>query len=199
MTKAEQAREERNKQAAQRAADKKSRLQESNRRQRAADTETYGEGSMLLEAQEGNIYDVETGEYDPDFNKQGTDETISNDGIDQFGIDEGSISGGGGDSDVDLNNDWYSYDGSTLVFGADPAESSIESLQITYSGLALKCKNAGGGFNIQDSSGNAKINVFMQDVPTATSSNPAKFREVKVCHNGQAATMYVLGTKPESS
>jgi len=88
MTKAEQAREERRKQAAQRAADKKSRLQESNRRQRAADTETYGEGSQLLEAQKGNIYDVETGEYDPDFNKQGTDETISNDGIDQFGTDE---------------------------------------------------------------------------------------------------------------
>jgi len=98
MTKAEQDREERNKQAAQRAADKKSRLQESNRRQRAADTETYGEGSMLLEAQEGNIYDVETGEYDPDFNKQGTDETISNDGIDQFGIDEDNISGGGGNT-----------------------------------------------------------------------------------------------------
>ncbi len=88
MTKAEQAREERNKQAAQRAADKKSRLQESNRRQRAADTETYGEGSQLLEAQEGNIYDVETGEYDPGFNKEGTDETISNDGIDQFGADD---------------------------------------------------------------------------------------------------------------
>jgi len=101
MTKAEQAREERRKQAAQRAADKKSRLQESNRRQRAADTETYGEGSQLLEAQEGNIYDVETGQYDPDFNKQGTDETISNDGIDQFGIDEDSISGGG--SSVEFN------------------------------------------------------------------------------------------------
>ena len=88
MTKAEQAREERRKQAAQRAADKKSRLQESNRRQRAADTETYGEGSQLLEAQEGNIYDVETGEYDTTFNKEGTDETISNDGIDEIETDE---------------------------------------------------------------------------------------------------------------
>jgi len=84
MTKAEQAREERRKQAAQRAADRKSRLQESNRRQRAADTETYGEGSQLIESQEGNIYDVETGEYDPAFNKEGTDETISNDGIDEL-------------------------------------------------------------------------------------------------------------------
>ena len=93
MTKAEQAREERRKQVAQRAADKKSRLQESNRRQRAADTETYGEGSQLLESQEGNIYDVETGQYDPAFNKQGTDETISNDGIDQFGLNEEETAG----------------------------------------------------------------------------------------------------------
>ena len=69
-------------------------MQESNRRQRAADTETYGEGSQLLEAQEGNIYDVETGEYDPTFNKEGTDETISNDGIDQFGANEDDGSGG---------------------------------------------------------------------------------------------------------
>ena len=98
MTKAEQAREERRKQAAQRAADKKSRLQESNRRQRAADTETYGEGSQLLESQEGNIYDVETGEYDPAFNKEGTDETISNDGIDQFGTDEEEDEGGSFDA-----------------------------------------------------------------------------------------------------
>ena len=52
------------------------------------DTETYGEGSQLLEAQEGNIYDVETGEYDSGFNKEGTDETISNDGIDQIGVDD---------------------------------------------------------------------------------------------------------------
>ena len=74
--------------AEQRAADRTSRLQESNRRQREADTETYGEGSQLLESQEGNIYDVETGQYDPAFNKEGTDETISNDGIDQFGADD---------------------------------------------------------------------------------------------------------------
>ena len=71
--------------AAQRAADRTSRLQESNRRQRAADTETYGEGSQLLESQEGNIYDVDTENYNPTFNKEGTDETIANDGIDEFG------------------------------------------------------------------------------------------------------------------
>ena len=91
MTKAAHAREERNRRAARRAADKKSRVQVSNRRQSAVDTETYGEGSQLLEAQEGNIYDVETGEYDPAFNKEGTDETISNDEIDQFGAaDDGA-------------------------------------------------------------------------------------------------------------
>ena len=84
--------------AEQRAADRTSRLQESNRRQRAADTETYGEGSQLLESQEGNIYDVETGQYDPAFNKEGTDETISNDGIDQFGVDDGGSSGSSGSS-----------------------------------------------------------------------------------------------------
>ena len=48
------------------------------------------EGELLAmlgrQSQEGNIYDVETGEYDPPFNKEGTDETISNDGIDQFGL-----------------------------------------------------------------------------------------------------------------
>jgi len=88
ISKAEQASKERQKQAEQRKADSIKRRQRSNRRQRAADMETYGEGSMLFEAQEGNIYDVETGDYDPAFNKEGTDETISNDGIDQFGTDE---------------------------------------------------------------------------------------------------------------
>jgi len=40
------------------------------------------------QSQEGNVYDVETGEYDPAFNKEGTDETISNDGIDEIETDE---------------------------------------------------------------------------------------------------------------
>ena len=86
MSKAEQAREERRKQATQRKADEKNRL--NGVTAVFLDTETYGESSQLLEAQEGNIYDVETGEYDPTFNKEGTDETISNDGIDQFGANE---------------------------------------------------------------------------------------------------------------
>tara|TARA_R110000803_G_scaffold48735_2_gene101314 strand:+ start:131 stop:493 length:363 start_codon:yes stop_codon:yes gene_type:complete len=92
MRKAEQAREERRKQATQRKADEKSRL--NGVTAVFLDTETYGESSQLLEAQEGNIYDVETGEYDPTFNKEGTDETISNDGIDQFGANEDDGSGG---------------------------------------------------------------------------------------------------------
>ena len=50
------------------------------------------EGELLSmlgrQSQEGGIYDVETGNYDPTSNKEGTDETISNDGIDQFGVDD---------------------------------------------------------------------------------------------------------------
>jgi len=42
------------------------------------------------QSQEGNIYDVETGNYDPTSNKEGTDETILNDGIDQLGADDDS-------------------------------------------------------------------------------------------------------------
>jgi len=105
MTKTEQGREERRKESEQRAADRTSRLQESNRRQRAADTETYGEGSQLLESQEGNIYDVDTGQYDPAFNKEGTDETIFNDGIDQFGNedDEGEATVGSFDAIICVN------------------------------------------------------------------------------------------------
>jgi len=52
------------------------------------------EGELLSmlgrQSQEGNIYDVETGNYDPTFNKEGTDETILNDGIDQLGADDDS-------------------------------------------------------------------------------------------------------------
>jgi len=50
------------------------------------------EGELLAmlgkQSQEGNVYDVETGDYDPAFNKEGTDETILNDGIDQIETDE---------------------------------------------------------------------------------------------------------------
>ena len=96
-------------------------------------------------------------------------------------------------------NDWFNYafDGSQdLIFGTPGARGSVNSLQINYTGLALKCTNSGGGFNVQDSSGNAKINVFMQDLPgTVSTAEPAKFREVKVCLNGVPATMSVLGSK----
>jgi hypothetical protein len=50
------------------------------------------EGELLAmlgkQSQEGNVYDVETGEYDTAFNKEGTDETISNDGIDEIETEE---------------------------------------------------------------------------------------------------------------
>lgn len=50
------------------------------------------EGELLAmlgkQSQEGNVYDVETGDYDPASNKEGTDETISNDGIDEFRADD---------------------------------------------------------------------------------------------------------------
>lgn len=53
------------------------------------------EGELLSmlgkQSQEGNIYDVETGEYDPAFNKEGTDETISNDGIDEIEAEEQTV------------------------------------------------------------------------------------------------------------
>ena len=89
MTKTEQGREQRRKEAEQRAAERKARRAASAKRQRNADIRTYGAGSMTF----GNIYDVETGKYDPGFNKEGTDETISNDGIDQL---ESEAEGGGG-------------------------------------------------------------------------------------------------------
>jgi hypothetical protein len=50
------------------------------------------EGELLAmlgrQSQEGNVYDVETGQYDTAFNKEGTDETISNDGIDEIETEE---------------------------------------------------------------------------------------------------------------
>ena len=64
------------------------------------------EGELLLilgrQSQEGNIYDVDTENYNPTFNKEGTDETILNDGIDEFGTgdDFGEVISGGGDDDV---------------------------------------------------------------------------------------------------
>ena len=84
MTKTEQGREQRRKEAEQRAAERKSRREASVKRQFAADVRTYGAGSMAIESKHGNIYDVETGSYDAAFNKEGTDETIGNDAIDQI-------------------------------------------------------------------------------------------------------------------
>jgi hypothetical protein len=85
-TRARRAEEKRVKDLRKEALDQASGTKE-RREVKAAD-----EGELLAmlgrQSQEGNIYDVETGDYDPAFNKEGTDETISNDGIDQFGTDE---------------------------------------------------------------------------------------------------------------
>jgi hypothetical protein len=55
------------------------------------------EGELLAmlgkQSQEGNVYDVETGDYDPASNKEGTDETISNDGIDDITDDDEGTAG----------------------------------------------------------------------------------------------------------
>mgnify|MGYP001341278736 CR=1 FL=1 len=61
---------------------------------RAVKSANEGELLSILgrQSQQGGIYDVSTGKYDTSFNKQGTDETISNDGVDQFGLnDEGVV------------------------------------------------------------------------------------------------------------
>ena len=83
-TRARRAEEKRVKDLRKEALDQASGTKE-RREVKAAD-----EGELLAmlgrQSQEGNIFDVETGKYDPAFNKEGTDETISNDGIDQFGL-----------------------------------------------------------------------------------------------------------------
>lgn len=170
--------------------------------------------------EEGIIYDSK--QYaKPTFNSEGTkDKATGDEGIDTIssedspGNSQGGASGGvpndnstPSDEDEDDGslrpNDWYSYaneGNNDLVFGTPGARGSVNSLQINYTGLAFRCTDSNGGFNVQDSSGNALIAVFMQDLPgTVSSSDPAKFREVKVCLNGVPATMSVLGTKPEPS
>lgn len=174
--------------------------------------------------EEGIIYDSK--QYSkPTFNSGGTeDKSTGNRGIDSINSEEapGNSQGGAAGGVPNDNstpspedpgedpgdgslrpNDWYSYangGNNDLIFGTPGATGSVNSLQINYTGLALKCTNPDGGFNVQDSSGNAKINVFMQDLPgTVSTSDPAKFREVKVCFNGVPATMSVLGSKPVAS
>ncbi len=91
-TRARRAEEKRVKDLRKEALDQASGTKE-RREVKAAD-----EGELLAmlgkQSQEGNIYDVETGQYDPAFNKEGTDETISNDGIDQFGNEDDEIDDG---------------------------------------------------------------------------------------------------------
>ena len=92
--------------------------------------------------------------------------------------------------------DWYRYDRDTnnLFFGNSVTANTrgpIKDFSIEYSGgLAFKTTDTAGGFNIQDSSGAAKIVVDFADLPTGvTAAEPAKFRSIKVCLNGVPATM----------
>ena len=55
-------------------------------REEAAGLNLAGNDTLFgRQSQEGGIYDVDTENYNPTFNKEGTDETIANDGIDEFG------------------------------------------------------------------------------------------------------------------
>tara|TARA_R100001015_G_C4631688_1_gene194426 strand:+ start:2626 stop:3477 length:852 start_codon:yes stop_codon:yes gene_type:complete len=111
--------------------------------------------------------------------------------------------------------DWYRYDRAPesedpsvegdLFFGnaVNPnTRGGIKDFRIEYSGgLVFQTTQSGGGFNIQDGDGNAKIRLFLGDLPATgvTTEEPAKFREIKVCLNGVPATMSVLGTNPVAS
>lgn len=102
--------------------------------------------------------------------------------------------------------DWYRYDVDTtdLFFGNavnGNTRGGIKDFRIEYSGgLVFQATTTGGGFNIQDAAGNAKIRLFYADLPdNVSTAEPAKFRSIKVCLNGVPATMSVLGTKPEAS
>ena len=54
-------------------------------REEAAGLNLAGNDTLFgRQSQEGGIYDVDTENYNPTFNKEGTDETIANDGIDEF-------------------------------------------------------------------------------------------------------------------
>ncbi len=65
-------------------------LSSGTKERRAVKSANEGELLTMLgrQSQQGGIYDVSTGKYDPSFNKQGTDETIDNDGVDQFGLND---------------------------------------------------------------------------------------------------------------
>jgi hypothetical protein len=168
--------------------------------------------------EEGIIYDSK--QYArPTFNSDGTtDKATDDEGIDSInsestpGNSQGGASGGVPNDnstpppedpdDGSLRpNDWYSYaneGNQDLVFGTPGARGSVNSLQINYTGLAFKCTDANGGFNIQNPSGNALINVFMQDLPdTVSDTDPAKFRSILVCKDDELKEIYVLSTKPE--
>ena len=154
----------------------------------------------------------------PTDNRQGANSNTNDNGIDSISSEDapGNSQGGaaGGvpndnstppeEDDGSLRpNDWYHYanEGNLdLAFGSSPARGTINGLNIKYSGLVFNPDEAGGGFVVRTPGGSDMIKVFMQDLPgTVSDTDPAKFREVKVCLNGVPATMSVLGTKPEPS
>jgi hypothetical protein len=76
---------------------------------------------------------------------------------------------------------------SSLDMGPQTVFSSSSGQIIGISGSVLQATSDDGGVLYADAS----------DLPsTATSSEPCKFREVKVCNNGVPATAYILMTQP---
>ena len=157
-------------------------------------------------------------QYDsPTNNNQDANSNTNNNGIDSISSEDspGNSQGGAAGGVPNDNstpspepddgslkpNDWYSYaneGNQDLIFGTPGARGSVNSLQINYAGLAFKCTDANGGFNIQNPSGDALINVFMQDLPdTVSDTDPAKFRSILVCKDDELKEIYVLSTKPE--
>jgi len=155
----------------------------------------------------------------PTDNNQGADSNTNDNGIDSISSEDapGNSQGGAAGGVPNDNstpapepddggltpNDWFHYanEGNLdLAFGSSPARGTINGLNIKYSGLVFNPDEAGGGFVVRTPGGSDLIKVFMQDLPgTVSDTDPAKFREVKVCLNGVPATMSVLGTKPEPS
>jgi len=108
MSRTEDGRLRREREREQRSADRANRLGRAEERQRSSNAEVYGGQGSMLERENnraGNIYDVATGNYNENSNKQGLSERIQNDGIDELFGDIGASGdgGGGGGGDVEFN------------------------------------------------------------------------------------------------
>lgn len=90
MTRTEQGRQDRIEQKQARERERQNRQLEALQRQKEANAATYGEGTFLESAaneKAARLYDLDTNELDPTFNKQTPKETIDDDGIDGFGTE----------------------------------------------------------------------------------------------------------------